>query len=903
MILPPLSAVEKHISANSGEENKMKTSGRFAIGWFTVLVLFLATAMTTPARAGELKWHQPPDMQSGVNIESVDPEPAVADDWQCRDPRPVTEVYFWGSYLGWRESEPEAVAPPGVEAFVVRIYTDVPQGEDPQYPYSHPPGYLLYEVRVENFSEQYVGSIQHPDQTYEHKFQYSLVLAEPFIQEEGTVYWISIAAVMPEGSAFPWGWETSYLDWNDDACRYWFYDEYWEKIPLNSLPPWYQESHQRVDMAFALMVGEPGSSPVPGPIKWQQRPDMKHGVNTISTPCLDPPDLMGAADDWLCLDGSPVTSLHFWGSYPGWNEGIPGPLAPPLGAIQDFRVRIYFDYPAATIYSMSRPACLLYEETVPAADFREMYVTSIFHPDGTFTHQFRYDLDLPRVFWQRRGQVYWISIAARTSAGFPYPWGWEITKDRWNDYAVQGCYRDVYTWNWDVLKSPPLTLTFNDLVNGITYPAGSSFTTCGVSVAVRPFLDSGGHEITSGKAEVGSFGWAGGAGREIKTDAVNLEFSLPYPVTDVSWLFGEYGGNLNLTLNGIFKNFDNYQEINGAIINNVEVSATNGSGSGSVSLQGIVTSLALGGQQHWVDNLSYSRFLDLAFALGTCGGPAVWQQLPDMADGVNIISPAAGRMVADDFFYAGENAVAEVHFWGSYLTADRHWEQNNPGPPLKQLPESPGVRGFWLSFYKNVPADESNPRNHPGELIREVRVDYRKEQEQYWDSVPHTGADGRTWWEHKFYYSIELETPFQPGEYSVCWLGIGAVPIEEDGWLWGWETSQQHWNGSAAVYHEESGSWDSLAEIYGSPVDMAFLLLTEDDTEYCLDDFDRDGDVDGADLALFLADFNRVNCFDQGDCEGDTDYDGRVDSNDLHPFAAGFGRDDCPCKLPSRFSP
>ncbi|MEA3478482.1 MAG: Ig-like domain-containing protein [Bacteroidota bacterium] len=59
-------------------------------------------------------------------------------------------------------------------------------------------------------------------------------------------------------------------------------------------------------------------------------------------------------------------------------------------------------------------------------------------------------------------------------------------------------------------------------------------------------------------------------------------------------------------------------------------------------------------------------------------------------------------------------------------------------------------------------------------------------------------------------------------------------------------------------------------------------------------DFDKDGDVDGSDLATFAADFGRTDCDTGEDCEGDFDSDNDVDGSDLAVFAANFGRTDCP---------
>ncbi|CAD7774595.1 Repeat domain in Vibrio, Colwellia, Bradyrhizobium and Shewanella [Candidatus Methanoperedenaceae archaeon GB37] len=202
-----------------------------------------------------VKWSQPPDMKYGVNIRSTEVEPIVADDWKCVDPRPVTDLHFWGSYINWEiyNPEPPVDTPPKVEGFIIRIYEDVPAGVDQRY--SHP-GKLLYEKKVTEFEERYVASIPHLDKTFEHKFYYSLDLPEPFKQREGTIYWISIAAIMPDEYEYkyPWGWETSTDHWNDNACRHWHHNDYWEEITPDEMPSWYQEHYKTVDMAFELTV-------------------------------------------------------------------------------------------------------------------------------------------------------------------------------------------------------------------------------------------------------------------------------------------------------------------------------------------------------------------------------------------------------------------------------------------------------------------------------------------------------------------------------------------------------------------------------------------------------------------------------------------------------------------------
>ena len=796
----------------------------------TLIVILALSAAGVWADAGadttisglDVKWSQPPDMKYGVNIQSTEEEPIVADDWNCTDPRPVTDVHFWGSYIGWEtKSEKPQSHPPVVEGFMIRIYEDVPAGVDQSY--SHP-GELLCEEKVWGFEEMYVAAILHPDETYEHKFYYSLDLPEPFKQKEGTIYWISIAAIMPDEYKYPWGWETSTRHWNDDACR-WYHNNYWEEILPSQLPLWYQERCKTVDMAFELTVGS--ESP---PIKWQQRPDMVQGTNVISIVDGygdDDPKSLTVADDWLCLDGSPVTDLHFWGSYSGWYpDKVPrDPDTPP--GIKEFRVRIYSDIPAVIGRDgFSRPGKLLYEVWVD--DFTETYVDSILHPRERYEHKYRYDMDLPKSFPQERDTIYWLSIAAVT-LNHTHPWGWESSMDRWNDFAVQGWYADPDNSKWDMIHHPwterhidmafelttgegpikwlqfpdmangvnilslpedpvvaddwlctdgkpitevhfwgsylsrekemhwehenpgppekPLpqppgiakfkfsfhkdipagidpempwshpgellhevwmdpdevkerywdsiphtgvdgniwwehkfyyiaclkepfeqkkgtiywldigakpvedewywgwetsvrhwndnavrgwengnwweclgavTIDFEDLTPGTKYKVGDTFTTSGIPVTVRQFQWGGMDWYRGGYTVVNNNGDAGGSGNDMNTNNVNLDFGFDAPNDGLSLLFGEYGGNLNIEVNGDSRNFDKFADINGLTIGGVHVTVVDlGDSKGRLVLTGTIEQFAIGGQEFLIDDVEFVKRVDMAFALMT----------------------------------------------------------------------------------------------------------------------------------------------------------------------------------------------------------------------------------------------------------------------------------------------
>ena len=73
------------------------------------------------------------------------------------------------------------------------------------------------------------------------------------------------------------------------------------------------------------------------------------------------------------------------------------------------------------------------------------------------------------------------------------------------------------------------------------------------------------------------------------------------------------------------------------------------------------------------------------------------------------------------------------------------------------------------------------------------------------------------------------------------------------------------------------------------------MSITANLASVCKGDHDNDGDVDGSDLAVFTADFDRTDCEGSVDpCEVNFDGDGDVDGSDPAVFAADFGRTDCP---------
>ncbi|MBN1482564.1 T9SS C-terminal target domain-containing protein [candidate division KSB1 bacterium] len=175
-----------------------------------------------------LKWSQPPlksrdpdfpfpHLFWGWDEVSILDKVVLADDWFCRDPRPVTGFRWWGSYTQWDKPEPPEHAPIG---FHFGIWSDVPKGENRDW--SHP-GELIWARAVDRSGvhEHVVGGdfmpgdMEKPDSCF--AYFYEIPKPDWFYQEkDSTVYWLSIAAIyeeMPEEHY--WGWKVRERYFND----------------------------------------------------------------------------------------------------------------------------------------------------------------------------------------------------------------------------------------------------------------------------------------------------------------------------------------------------------------------------------------------------------------------------------------------------------------------------------------------------------------------------------------------------------------------------------------------------------------------------------------------------------------------------------------------------------------
>lgn len=150
-------------------------------------------------------------------------------------------------------------------------------------------------------------------------------------------------------------------------------------------------------------------------------------------------------------------------------------------------------------------------------------------------------------------------------------------------------------------------------------PPVNSFQPPTMDIAAHPFTWSNGTATSNGYAEIQNRGRSGGSRNEIAVNNLLVSISIGFGQTlkALRFSFGEYGGNLNLSINDQFVNFDNFLQVHGVIIKGVNVNVLSGglgNDRGQIEFVGSMTDqasglgqLSVGGQELWIDDICFDR--------------------------------------------------------------------------------------------------------------------------------------------------------------------------------------------------------------------------------------------------------------------------------------------------------
>jgi len=230
-------------------------------------VIFSLAAFSFAVIAAQADWdpgdpykmHNPqmPD-ENGWDINVHDY--VLADDWQCSETGPVTDVHFWLSWQG------DGGDPSMINTITLSIHDDVPADPGAGIPFSHP-GQQLWggTFTVGQFigrgpfaGDQ--GFAYEPDDPsqwvrpdHSNYWQINITnIQDAFVQQEGTIYWLDVNVQTDQGTVV--GWKTSLDHWNDQAVFWDDPSQSWLRViddPITGDP---------IDMSFVITTPEPQSA-------------------------------------------------------------------------------------------------------------------------------------------------------------------------------------------------------------------------------------------------------------------------------------------------------------------------------------------------------------------------------------------------------------------------------------------------------------------------------------------------------------------------------------------------------------------------------------------------------------------------------------------------------------------
>lgn len=206
----------------------------------------------------KMHWPQLPDGLDGLTVSLG--RVALADDFECTETGPVREVHIWGSFLN-------GVLPAGGSdslTFELSIYADVPATEDNwsrpgkrMWSRTFSPGQYTATPSMRGSPNWYDPESGDLNQDHDAGLvQYDFCIEEePFVQVEGTIYWLAVKDVSGNFRPYTLGWRTTEAQyrWNDHAVYLANQPAGW--IEMN-YPKGLKHEGEALDLAFVLGNGE-----------------------------------------------------------------------------------------------------------------------------------------------------------------------------------------------------------------------------------------------------------------------------------------------------------------------------------------------------------------------------------------------------------------------------------------------------------------------------------------------------------------------------------------------------------------------------------------------------------------------------------------------------------------------
>ena len=254
----------------------------------------------------DTKWSQLPNMVLGTDMSSwrYDDPTVPAPPWShtvlraddfISDGRRITDIHWWGSYIGWQAATPADEFYPVVAPISI---DERPLGFDLSWHLHDPamggPGMVLTNIFIpmDRCHEMYYCTIPQASigsrYAFEHEYQYYVDLLDenldtiPWPEEAGGHYWLNIQAVFATnfipsleweaGINYPhegWGWKIAGVEYPDGTSDVQLQpsvvsSNFWPVTIWNvsGLPWWHPSPGLKHDLAFELTTDQPDTNEV-----------------------------------------------------------------------------------------------------------------------------------------------------------------------------------------------------------------------------------------------------------------------------------------------------------------------------------------------------------------------------------------------------------------------------------------------------------------------------------------------------------------------------------------------------------------------------------------------------------------------------------------------------------------
>ncbi len=159
--------------------------------------------------------------------------------------------------------------------------------------------------------------------------------------------------------------------------------------------------------------------------------------------------------------------------------------------------------------------------------------------------------------------------------------------------------------------NPFIFIDFEALVLGSPFTFGNFCFEDGTKMTASQFKWLNGIDTFAGHFKADNNGKAGFAGQDLLINNARAHFDFPFTPEKVVIFYGEYGGNVNLMVNGVLRNVEDFLPLDGTTTAGVDIYVTEtavpGGVQGVILLEGTINALEIGGQEFFVDHVGFKN--------------------------------------------------------------------------------------------------------------------------------------------------------------------------------------------------------------------------------------------------------------------------------------------------------